>query len=189
MIRLNLLPWREALRRERKQQFQRQLGLVAVLALSVVLAIFMVNAGLLNAQIERNQLLTAENAKLDASIGEIKQLETHIAALNARRIAVDHLQTGRGFPVRMLDTFATRVPQGIALKSIKQTDALALSGVAQSNVRVSEFLRGLDEVADWLGQPELSEIKSANLGQGRDAKKVFEFSIRLLPVAAEEKSK
>ncbi|MEY3899171.1 MAG: hypothetical protein RI962_326, partial [Pseudomonadota bacterium] len=49
MIRLNLLPWREALRRERKQQFQRQLGLVAVLALSVVLAIFMVNAGLLNA--------------------------------------------------------------------------------------------------------------------------------------------
>ena len=103
MIRLNLLPWREALRRERKQQFQRQLGLVAVLALSVVLAIFMVNAGLLNAQIERNQLLTAENAKLDASIGEIKQLETHIAALNARRIAVDQLQTGRGFPVRMLD--------------------------------------------------------------------------------------
>jgi type IV pilus assembly protein PilN len=95
MIRLNLLPWREALRRERKQQFQRQLGLVAVLALSVVLAIFMVNAGLLNAQIERNQLLTAENAKLDASIGEIKQLETHIAALNARRIAVDQLQTGR----------------------------------------------------------------------------------------------
>ncbi|MFM7670917.1 MAG: PilN domain-containing protein [Betaproteobacteria bacterium] len=189
MIRLNLLPWREALRRQRKHQFQRQIGLVAALGLSVVLAIFMVNAERLHAQTERNQLLTTENAKLDTRIGEIKQLENQIAVLNARRATVDQLQTGRGFPVRMLDTLASRTPEGIALKSIKQTDALAITGLAQSNARVSEFLRGLDDVADWLGQPELSEIKAANLGQGREAKKIFEFSIRLLPASAEEKSK
>lgn len=189
MIRLNLLPWREQRRRERKQQFQRQLGLVAVLALSVVLAVFVANLQTIAAQEARNQLLSSENAKLDIHIREIKQLEQQIAALNARRAAVDQLQTGRAYPVHMLDELATRVPQGMALRSIKQSDGLTLGGIAQSNARVSEFLRALNGSADWLGQPELGESKSANLGQGRDVKKIVEFSIRLEPRVPEQKPK
>lgn len=188
MIRLNLLPWREQRRRERKQQFQRQLGLVAVLALSVVLAVFLANAGQIAIQWERNQLLTKENAQLDASIREIKELEQQIASLNARRLAVEQLQHGRAYPVRLLDELARCVPQGVALRSLKQSDGLVLSGVAQSNARVSEFLHALDDHASWFGQPELGEIKAANFGQGRDAKKVVEFSIRLTPLDAEKKS-
>lgn len=189
MIRLNLLPWREQRRRERKQQFQRQLGLVAALALSVVFAVFIANARTIAAQEARNHLLSSGNAKLDIQIREIRQLEQQIAVLNARRAAVDQLQTGRAYPVRMLDELVTRVPQGVALRSIKQADGLTLSGVAQSNARVSEFLRALDSSAEWLGQPELGEIKSANFGQGRDAKKVVEFNIRLEPRVPPQKPK
>jgi len=189
MIRLNLLPWREQRRRERKQQFQRQLGLVVALALSVVLAVFLVNAGRIAIQSERNQLLSKENALLDSSIREIKQLEQQIASLNARRAAVEQLQNGRAYPVCLLDELAHRLPQGVVLRSLKQSDGLLLNGVAQSNARVSEFLHVLDDRASWFGQPELGEIKSANLGQGRDSKKVVEFSIRLNRQNADQKSK
>jgi type IV pilus assembly protein PilN len=185
VIRLNLLPWREERRRERKQQFQRQLGLMSVLGLSVVLAGYVINAGHISQQEERNQLLSTENAKLDIRLREIQQLQAQIAGLNARRAAVERLQNGRAYPVRLLDELATRVPQGVALKSLKQTDKLTLNGVAQSNARVSELLRALHTEVNWLGWPELGEIKSANLGQGRDAKKVVEFNISLKQHASE----
>jgi len=171
VIRLNLLPWREERRRERKQQFQRQLGLMSVLGLSVVLAGYVINA------------------KLDIRLREIQQLQAQIAGLNARRAAVERLQNGRAHPVRLLDELATRVPQGVALKSLKQTDKLTLNGIAQSNARVSELLRALHTEANWLGWPELGEIKSANLGQGRDAKKVVEFNISLEQHAPKETQK
>jgi len=189
MIRLNLLPWREDRRRERKQQFQRQLGLMGALGLSVVLAVFVINASCIGLQEERNQLLSAEIAKLDVRLREIQQLQQQIAALNARRAAVERLQSGRTYPVRLLDELATRVPQGVALKSVKQADKLTLSGIAQSNARVSELLRALNTDVTWLGQPELGEIKSANLGQGRDAKKIVEFSISFQQRKPEEKLK
>lgn len=189
MIRLNLLPWREDRRRERKQQFQRQLGLMSMLGLSVVLAGYAINAGRISQQEERNQLLSTENAKLDTRLREIQQLQAQIAGLNARRAAVERLQNGRAFPVRLLDELATRVPQGVALKSLKQTDKLTLNGIAQSNARVSELLRALHTEANWLGWPELGEIKSANLGQGRDAKKVVEFNISLEQHAPKEAQK
>lgn len=189
MIRLNLLPWREERRRERKQQFQRQIGLMAALGLSVVLAVFVINTHSIGLQEERNQLLSVENTKLDERLHEIRQLQQQIAALNARRAAVERLQSGRTYPVRLLDELATRVPQGVALKSVKQTDKLTLSGIAQSNARVSELLRALNADVTWLGQPELGEIKSANLGQGRDTKKIVEFSISLQQRTPEEKLK
>lgn len=172
MIRLNLLPWREERRRERKQQFQRQLGLMAALGLSVVLAVFVINTSCIGLQEERNQLLSTENAKLDIHLREIQELQKQIAALNARRVAVERLQSGRAYPVRLFDELANRVPQGVALKAVKQNDKLTLIGIAQSNARVSELLRALNTDAAWLGQPELGEIKSAALGQGRDVKKL-----------------
>lgn len=189
MIRINLLSWREQRRNERKQQFQRQLGLVAVFALSVVLAIFIKNAQQTAAQDARNQLLGDENAKLDHYIREVQQLEQQIAALNMRRMAVEQLQLGRTYPVRLLADLAQRVPQGVALRSVKQSGSITLSGVAQSNTRISEFLQALESSAEWLGQPELGEIKSASLGQGRDVKKIVEFSIRLEPQAHDQKQK
>jgi type IV pilus assembly protein PilN len=67
----------------------------------------------------------------------------------------------------------------VALKSIQQTDSITLTGYAQSNARVSEFLRKLGTQAHWLVSPELIEIKSASLGQGKDSQKIFEFTLNI----------
>lgn len=179
MMKLNLLPWREERRRERKRQFKRLLGLAGTLGLAIVLAVFAVNSGRIALQDARNQALTAENAALDASIREIRNLRQQIEALDARRASVQRLQASRNGPVHLLDELVERVPQGVMLKSVKQAERLSLSGYAQSNGRVSELLRSLDAGARWLGQPELLEIKAASLGQGRDARRLFEFTIAM----------
>jgi type IV pilus assembly protein PilN len=177
MMTLNLLPWREARRRERKRQFNRLLGLAAVLGLVIVLAVFIVNRERVALQEERNQILAAENAALDAGIREIRSLKQQIDVLEARRRSVEQLQASRTLPVHLMDELVSRVPQGVMLKSVKQLDRLSLTGYAQSNGRVSELLRSLETGVQWLGQAELVEIKSASLGQGKDARRVFEFSI------------
>jgi type IV pilus assembly protein PilN len=76
-----------------------------------------------------------------------------------------------------MDELASLVPSGVILKSIKQADTIIISGYAQSNARVSELLRNLGTQAHWLTQPELVEIKSASYGQGKDARKIFEFNL------------
>lgn len=187
MMKLNLLPWREERRRERKRQFKRLLGLAGTLGLAIVLAVFAFNGGRIALQEARNQMLTAENAALDASIREIRNLKQQIDALDARRVAVQRLQASRNGPVHLLDELVERVPQGVMLKSFKQAERLSLSGYAQSNGRVSELLRSLDAGAQWLGQPELVEIKAASLGQGRDARRLFEFTIAMDAKGAAEK--
>jgi type IV pilus assembly protein PilN len=187
MMALNLLPWREEQRRERKRQFTRLLGLAGVLGLVIVLAMFAVNGGRIALQEARHQLLSNEIAALDVSLREIRHLKQQIEALEARRAAVARLQASRNLPVHLLDELVSRVPQGVMLKSLKQSDRLTLTGYAQSNGRVSEFLRSFEAGAEWLGQPELVEIKSASLGQGREARRLFEFTIATPTTTGPEK--
>lgn len=188
MTALNLLPWREARRLQRKQEFKRLLGLAGALGIAIVVAIFAINGRRIALQETRNQLLAVENAALDASLREIRNLKQQIDALQARRAAVERLQASRNGPVHLLDELVNRVPQGVMLKSLKQAERLSLSGYAQSNGRVSELLRSLEAGAGWLGQPELVEIKSANVGQGRDARRLFEFTIAMVPKGSQEKT-
>lgn len=178
MAGFNLLPWRDARRRERRRQFMSLLGLTAVLALVMIIAGFVYNQRQLAQQQERRQLLTAEIALLDVRIGEIRRLRDQVAALTARRDAVQRLQQARLTPVRFLDELVSRVPQGVMLKSLQQNERITLSGYAQSGARVSELLRALADLA-LVSAPELVEIKAAVLGQGRDARRVFEFSIAM----------
>jgi type IV pilus assembly protein PilN len=179
MISFNLLPWREAQRRERKRLFNSLLILSALCGLMVVLIVSAVNAAQLSTQHSRNTLLQSENRLLDNRLREIKGLRQDIDALRARQHAVESLQSGRARPVHLLDELATRVPAGVALKSIKQTDHLVLTGLAQSNTRVSELLRNLSQSSPWLGKAELVEIKATSLGQGKEARKVYEFNVAI----------
>lgn len=179
MIAFNLLPWREAQRREQKRLFNGLLVLSALCGLMVVLIVSGVNAAQLSTQQSRNTLLQSENKILDNRLREIKGLRQDIDALKARQNAVESLQSDRARPVHLLDELATRVPAGVALKSIKQTDHLVLTGLAQSNSRVSELLRNLSQSSPWLGKAELVEIKAASLGQGKEARKVFEFNMTI----------
>jgi type IV pilus assembly protein PilN len=178
-MRINLLPWREATRIERKRAFAGFLILAALMGMVIVLAVMICTSKLLDNQLNRNVLLREENALLDIRIKEIAGLNEDIKALKARQSAVINLQARRNHSVYMFDELATHVPNGIILKSIKQSDSIILIGYAQSNARVSEFLRNLGTQTQWLTRPELVEIKSVVYGQGKETRKLFEFTLKV----------
>ncbi len=189
MILINLLPHREEKRRQRKQAFFAALGAAAVLGLVIVGGWYSVLQQMKAAQASRNDMLRAEIKKLDNQIKDIAQLRTEIEALKARQKAVEDLQTDRNTPVQLLDELTRQAPEGIYLTSIKQAGNLVtVTGVAQTNERVSEFLRNTLYNSPWLEKPELVEIKAATVqGTSReraaaasaDARRLFDFTLRL----------
>lgn len=174
-IRINLLPHRQ-LRRARQQ---RMFAVLAVAVAGLALAVIALGqAWIMNAksnQDARNAFLQAEIAKLDAQIAEIRQFREKTQDLLSRKEVVESLQTNRGESVRLFDELLRRVPDGLYLKSVKQTgDMIALAGFAQSSARVSTFMRAL-EAAPLFGAPVLVEVKAAQVG----ALRVNEFSLNV----------
>jgi len=160
MIRINLLPHREIKRAQSQRQFFVFAGLSAGLALAIVLGVHGVIGGLNDRQIGRNRYLEAEIAKLDKEIEEIKRLKEQTQALLARKQVVESLQANRNQAVLLLDQLARQLPDGVYLKSVKQTgEKVSITGYAQSNARVSTLMRNL-ESSPWLEAPNLVEIKS-----------------------------
>lgn len=175
MIRLNLLPHREQKRQARKRQFFSLAIGLAVLAVAVVALVHVVMAGRIDNQNSRNQLLKTEIAKLDVQIKEIDQLREQTQALLARKQIVETLQTNRTEAVHLIDQIVRQIPDGIYLRSVKQTDTrVTLVGYAQSNARVSTLMRNI-ESSPWLERPALVEIKSVQLPGGR----MNEFALNL----------
>jgi type IV pilus assembly protein PilN len=180
MIKINLLPHREARRKERKNAFLVMLASSLVMGGVVVLAGAGYIGNNISNQNERNDYIKAENKKLDAQIAEIATLKQEIEALKARQQAVEDLQSDRNQPVYLMDQLVKQVPEGIYLRSFKQAgQRVVLNGHAQSNERVSELLRNLSNNSPWLERPDLIEIRSTGTGQGKDAKKVFEFTVNV----------
>jgi type IV pilus assembly protein PilN len=160
MIRINLLPHRE----QKRQARQRQFVSLAIVVVSLALAVFGLGHALFQAQIEnqqsRNKLLKGEIAKLDEQIKEIDKLREQTQALLARKQVVETLQTNRTEAVHILDQMVRQLPEGIYLRSLKQVGTkVTLVGYAQSNARVSTLMRNL-EASPWLELPELVEIKA-----------------------------
>jgi type IV pilus assembly protein PilN len=180
MAKINLLPHREAKRKLRKQAFFALLALSAILGAATVLAVAGYIASNIAGQTQRNEFIKAENVKLDAQIKEIEGLKQEIDALKARQQAVEDLQSDRNQPVYLMDELVKQVPEGVYLRSFKQTgQRVVLNGYAQSNERVSEMLRNLGNNSQWLERPDLIEIRSTGIGQGKDAKKVYDFTINV----------
>jgi type IV pilus assembly protein PilN len=180
MAKINLLPHREAKRKLRKQAFFALLALSAILGAATVLAVAGYIASNIANQNQRNEFIKAENVKLDAQIKEIEGLKQEIDALKARQQAVEDLQSDRNQPVYLMDELVKQVPEGVYLRSFKQTgQRVVLNGYAQSNERVSELLRNLGNNSPWLERPDLIEIRSTGIGQGKDAKKVYDFTINV----------
>ena len=178
MIRINLLPHREEKRKQRKKEFVAMLLLSAIVGALIVIVVGGYFANQLSEQEQRNAFIKTENARLDEEIKEVASLKQEIEALKARQQAVEDLQSDRNQPIYLMDELAQQVPEGVYLKSIKQdAQRVLLNGYAQSNERVSELLRNLGNHSPWLERPDLIEIRSVGIGQGKDAKKVFEFSI------------
>ncbi len=181
MILINLLPHREERRQQRKRAFFG--GLIAAFIFGVAVAgiWYTVLSQLTAAQEARNGFLKEETAKLDAQIRDIANLRTEIDALNARKKAVEDLQTDRNVPVHLLDELVRQTPEGVYLQSIKQAGNLVnISGQAQTNERVSELLRNTSYNSTWLEKPELIEIKSGTaIGPNKEQRRVFDFLMRV----------
>ncbi len=185
MILINLLPHREARRRQRKRAFFGTLAASALLGLLIAAVWYAVLQQMTSAQQARNEFLKTEITRLEAQIKDIATLRAEIEALKARQKAVEDLQTDRNVPVYLLDELVKQTPEGIYLTSVKQTgQVVQVTGLAQTNERVSEFLRNALYNSPWLEKPELVEIKSATPAAGaaaasRDQRRLNEFSMRL----------
>ncbi len=180
MIRINLLPHREARRKHNKNAFFRLLILAGVFGGAIVLAIGLFIATKISEQDLRNTYIKTENAKLDDQIKEIATIKQEIEALKARQQAVEDLQSDRNQPVYLLDELVKQVPEGIYLRGFKQEgQKVSMTGVAQSNERVSELLHNFGNNSPWIEKPELIEIRASTIGQGKDAKKVYDFTMNV----------
>ena len=181
MILINLLPHREEKRRQRKRAYFVSLGLSALVGAAVVLVWYSVLQQMTSAQESRNAFLKAEIARLDTQIKDIATLRAEIEALKARQKAVEDLQTDRNVPVYLLNELVKQAPEGVYLTSVRQNgQVVAITGVAQTNERVSEFLRNGLYNSAWLERPELVEIKaSAVNAASRDQRRLFDFSMRV----------
>jgi type IV pilus assembly protein PilN len=178
---INLLPHREERRQRRKIAFYVGLGMAALVGLAVVGLWYVVVEQLVSGQQQRNSFLQGEIAKLDLQIKDIASLKADIASLKARQKAVEDLQIDRNVPVHILNELVRQVPEGMYITSIKQDgQSLNVAGVAQTQERVSEFLRNTAYNSEWLVKPELIESKATTmLGANREQKRLFDFSVRL----------
>ena len=178
MILINLLPHREEKRQRRKTAYFTGLALGAVAGLLVAGLWYGVLEQMKSAQMQRNAYIGAEIKKLEAQIKDIANLRAEIDALQARQKAVEDLQTDRNIPVHLLNELVKQTPEGVYLNAIRQTgNVVAVTGVAQSNERVSEFLRNTLYSSPWLEKPELIEITAAAGAAGRQ--RAYNFSMRV----------
>ena len=167
MIRLNLLPHRELKRKARQQQFVALAGITFFLGLLTVGMVHIMITGQIEHQESRNDYMKNQIAILDKQIDEIKQIRAQTQALLARKKVVETLQDNRSDVVHLLDQLVRLLPDGVYLRSIKQTNqTINLTGYAQSNARVSTLMRKL-ESSPWLGLPSLVEIKASKVNNAR----------------------
>jgi type IV pilus assembly protein PilN len=192
VILINLLPHREERRRQRKRAFFVGLGVSVFAGILIAGGWYLALQQMTVAQNARNEFLAAEIKRLEGQIKDIATLKAEIDSLQARQKAVEDLQTNRNIPVYLLDELVRYTPEGIYLTSIKQTGTqVVVAGVAQTNERVSEFLRNTQNQSKWLHRPELVEIKAvtqAPTAGSKEQRRLFEFSMKVSltqPVAAQ----
>jgi len=175
MTRLNLLPWRD----QRRKEQDRQLLSIAVgtwlLMGLVIFYAYLHVSGLIENQQKRNEFLVKETTKLDEEIKEIRELQAARSALLARMRVIQQLQMDRTQIVHLFDDLVRKLPEGAYLTSLKQAGPLiTLTGNAQSNARVSAFMRNLD-ASEWFTKPDLDVINVKTKGSDR----VSEFTLRV----------
>lgn len=181
MILINLLPHRAAARKRRRDLFNLALGASALAGLLVSGVVYLWYEAQISNQQGKNGLLIAENKRMDVIIKEVANLQNEIAALKARQKAVEDLQSNRNSPVHLLNELARLLPDGIYINTMRQNNnQITVTGVAQSNERVSELLRNITGDSKWLARPELVEIVAANLVLNpRDTRRVGNFTMRM----------
>ena len=160
MPRINLLPWREQQRKERKLAFFVSLGGAAIGALLVAFAGYLLVNSMISGQERRNERLHTEIRSVDRQIEQINDLETQKQRFISRMQVIEKLQRSRSEVVHLFDEVAKTMPDGTYLTSFKQDGKrLKFEGVAQSSTRVSTFMRNIS-ASQWMKDPELEVVES-----------------------------
>ena len=182
MILINLLPYREERRKRRKAAFFAGLGLAGLVGAGIVVAVYLLLQFLTSEQQSRNQYIQNEISRLEAQIKDIANLKSEIESLKSRQRAVEDLQTDRNTPVQLLNDLARLAPEGVYLTVIRQDNKIVtISGIAQTNERVSEFLRNVSRGSEWLEKPDLIEVKLAAVtANTRDQRRLLDFSMKVM---------
>jgi type IV pilus assembly protein PilN len=167
MTRINLLPWRAELRQEQKKAFGMLLVLIMVLAGAIVGLIHIQMGAKIDYQLSRNQYIRDEITKLDKQIAEISDLKKVRRSLLERMEVIQDLQGSRPSIVHLFTEIVSTVPNGVYLKTLNQTGShLAMTGEAESNARVSTYMRNLD-ASEWLKEPNLTVIEIEDIKVNR----------------------
>ena len=185
MAQINLLPWREERRQDLKKDFLVTVGLVLALGVGLVLLADRVVDGQIQNQNARNQYL-ADNIKvLDEQVAEIRELQKKRNQLLDRMRVIQELQGNRPIIVRVLDQLVRTVPDGVFYTKLStKGKTISISGIAESNNRVSSLMRRLD-ASDWLANPNLDKVKAAP--QYGDQATTFNLTVKLqLPKTGDE---
>lgn len=183
MIRINLLPHRQEKRAARKRQMAIAAGIVTGVGLAIALLGHTYLSGRVEKQRDRNVYLTQEMASLDKQIEEIKSIKEQTQDLLARKQVVESLQTNRSEAVHLVDQLVRQLPEGMWLKSVKQTGQIVnIIGLAQTNGRISTLMRNLDG-SEWLEKPELVEIKATTANNVQASE--FSMNVRVKRAAAQ----
>jgi type IV pilus assembly protein PilN len=161
MAKINLLPWREAYRQEKKKEF-----------IGILVAVFVVSAGLaylwissvestIGNQNARNRILQTEISALDKQVAEISELKRRREELLARMKVIQDLEGTRPVIVRYFDDLVRAIPDGVFVTLVqRQGNVISLEGFAESNNRVSSLMRNLDQ-SDWFASPNLTSVTAA----------------------------
>lgn len=184
MPRINLLPWREAERKQRQRDFGVATGGAVVAGIAVVMVTAFFFSSMISAQEDRNQRLNDEIRELEKSITEIDGLERQKERLLARMEIIEQLQQSRPEIVHLFDELVRQLPEGVYLTGMKQTGSrVEIRGVAQSSTRVSALMRQID-ASKWLTDPEVERVETTQAGSSRQS----EFVVYLKQVRANDGS-
>jgi type IV pilus assembly protein PilN len=186
MIRVNLLPHREEKRKRRQQQFGVLAGLAGAVGLVVAAGVWFFLDQQETQQHANVKYMTSEIDKLDKQIEEIRKIREETASLLAKKQVVEGLQSNRSEPVQLLDQLLRQLPEGVYLKSIRQSGPkVNVMGFAQSNARVSTLMRNLG-ASPYLENPELVEIKAVPADKTGTRVNEFNMNISIKRAQAEE---
>lgn len=189
MARINLLPWREQLREERKREFFVLLMGVVVIAAGIVFLVDRNFRGDIRYQQTRNDFLRREILVLDARIEEINQLKQQKEQISSRMEVIQDLQGSRPVIVRVFDELVKSLPVGVYFNSLSRTDdRLEIEGIAESNNKVSELMRLIDD-SEWFVNPSLQQISAASADSNSEQRAANAFSLTVFlqePTRGEE---
>ena len=162
MTQINLLPWREELRKKRQEEFIISIVIVAVVAIAMMFAIQMYLDGLVADEQDKKRIVGQKVAELTLITAKIKDIQNQNRTLQSKRNAIQKLQKSRPEIVHFFDEIAKVTPEGVFLTKLEQNNSrIALMGKTESNARVSAFMRNV-ESSQWLVDPELNIIKGSS---------------------------